>query len=250
MNRWVSVIVASLTIGLCGCSRQEPKKSAPIPVGKTEKSDDDITKRDEELKKAVNDGLDPKPMTMTLSTLASDTEPGNPIDVVHLELNYSDDVSLGYKSLKIASVHFIGKVPATRTIIMATFKDGDKELKIIHLRFDPAGTTTDRMTFEEDKGKLAAVEKRCMEVKKVIDKKLPTEHVLGKRKAVDSCRALETYLPVRLTERIAHARSEVSRCSRIIRAFVRLGLTPWPSWTKHCTNAGEAPGRFHGSVGG
>jgi hypothetical protein len=183
MNRCmgVSVIVASLTIDLCGCSRLEPKESAPIPVGKTEKSKDDNTKGDEELKKAVNDGLDPKPTTMTLSTLASDTEPGNPIDVVLLELNYSDDVSLGDKPLKIAATHFIGKVPATRTIILATFRDGDKELKIIHLRFDPAGKTTDRMTFEYDKEKLTAVEKRCMEVKKVIDETLPTEHARGKR---------------------------------------------------------------------
>jgi hypothetical protein len=183
MNRCmaVTVIVASLTIVHCGCSRQEPKTSAPIPVGKTENSDDAITKGDEELKKAVNDGLDPKPTTMTLSTSASDTDPGNPIDVVQLELNYSNDVSLGYQSLKIAAVHFIGKVPATRTIILATFQDGDKESKIIHLRFDPSGKTTNRTTFEDDKEKLAAVEKRCMEVKKVIDKTLPTERPLEKR---------------------------------------------------------------------
>jgi hypothetical protein len=93
-------------------------------------------------------------------------DPKKPLKSVLAIVKYAAADGLGYKNLKIAAGRVFSDGKLTHTSIMVTMLDGEKELKVIQERIDATGKTHDRLTFENDKKKLAAVEQRIADVLK------------------------------------------------------------------------------------
>lgn len=163
------LILALGTFVTCGCSKS--KKAA----NEAKESKNGRDTNNAKLKQAVIDALETQPTSSDLSIVPLDVEKDNPIDAIRIELIYEGEKALGYKRLKIESMHQVGKKRNPKTIIMASYPKGEEELKIIVLGFDPDGKIIDNRRFEEDKQKVAAVEKRCLDIKKAIDKHCPKE---------------------------------------------------------------------------
>jgi hypothetical protein len=129
-------------------------------------------KKQEEMGKAIKESLPTKPSSVKVVVGPNDAFAGSDVTLVTLE--YESTKSLGYKGFKVQAMHTVAKgKPQTTT--MASFANGEKETKVVTLFFDEDGKEFRRMEFEIDKDKLAAVEKRCIEIEVALRKAIPKE---------------------------------------------------------------------------
>lgn len=172
MNRCCTVALLVLSqVVVCGCGDNGKNKAS----GPAEEQKDKSDNREADFEKAIGQNLQTQPSSVKVHVMPNDTIPGNPLDFVHVILEYDAEKSLGYKGLRFEAMHQIGKNPSPRTTIMAIHPEGDKEMKIVTMAFDDDGNKMDSLPFEEDKDKVAAVEKRCKEIDEALLKSLPKE---------------------------------------------------------------------------